>query len=522
MSEKSMNRRSFIQTGAAASLAALAGVRCQPARRRLNILFIMSDDHAAQAVSCYDGRINRTPNIDRIAGEGARFINSFCTNAICAPGRASLLTGKYSHINGQIDNNVTFDGGQPTFPKLLQATGYETALVGKWHLKSDPTGFDYWNIVPDQGHYYNPDFIEMGVQSRREGYATDLTTDFALEWLKQRQGEKPFCLLLHHKAPHRNWMPAPRHYTLYRNTRFPVPDNFFDDYAGRSAAAREQEMEIARHMLLCYDLKMPLTPEELAAPGGANDDRMWRDGYERMTPGQRRAWDAAYQPVIDDFRARKPEGGELALWKYQRYLEDYLATIAAVDENIGRVLDYLDAAGLSEDTLVVYTSDNGFFLGEHGWFDKRFMYEESLRTPLVMRYPRAIVPGRLPEEMVLNIDLAPTFLDYAGAAVPAEIQGASLRPLLAGRAPAGWRQSIYYHYYEHPGWHMVKKHYGVRTQRYKLIHFYDDIDAWEFYDLQEDPREIHNLYGDPASASIIAELKTELQRLRAYYREPRV
>jgi len=520
MSDRTMNRRHFVQVGAGASLAALAGVRCWSARRRPNILFIMSDDHACQAVGCYNSRINRTPNIDRIAAEGVRFSNSFCTNAICAPGRATLLTGKYSHMNGQIDNKVTFDGSQPTFIKMLQAAGYETALVGKWHLKSNPTGFDYWNILPDQGHYYNPDFIEMGVQSRRMGYVTDLTTDFALGWLDQRKGDKPFCLLLHHKAPHRNWMPAPRHYTLNRNTRFPVPENFFDDYSGRSAAAREQEMEIARHMLLCYDLKIPLTPVELATPEGKSDQPIWRSSYERLTLEQRQGWNAAYQPIIDDFRSRSLKGRELALWKYQRYLEDYTATVAAVDENIGRVLDYLDTAGLRQDTLVIYPSDNGFFLGEHGWFDKRFMYEESLRTPLVIRYPRGIAPGRLCEEMALNIDLAPTFLDYAGVAIPEEIQGESLRPVLSGQPPTHWRQSFYYHYYEHPAVHMVKRHYGVRTPRWKLIHFYDDIDAWELYDLQKDPREMHNLYGDPACTSIIAELQAELQRLARHYKDP--
>ena len=519
MTDHGMNRRRFIQLGSVASAAALAGVRCGRTRRRPNILFIMSDDHAWQAISSYDGRYNQTPHIDRIGREGVRFENSFCTNSICAPSRATLLTGQYSHRNGQIDNAQTFDGAQVTFPKLLQSAGYETALVGKWHLKSDPTGFDYWNVVPDQGHYYNPDFIEMGSPVRREGYATDLITTMALDWLTGRGGDRPFCLLLHHKAPHRNWLPAPRHLQLYRGVRFPVPDNYFDDYAGR-AAASQQEMEIARDLMLHYDLKIPLLPHEAATAAGKTDEAYWRSGFERMTPEQRAAWESAYAPVIADFRARQPQGRELALWKYQRYMEDYLATIAGVDENVGRVLDYLDATGQSQDTLVVYTSDNGFYLGEHGWFDKRFMYEESLRIPLLVRYPREIAPVVNRTGMVLNVDFAPTFLDYAGVEPPAAMQGASLRPILAGSRPGSWRDSIYYHYYEYPGVHSVKRHYGVRTRRYKLIHFYADIDAWELYDLEQDPHEMHNLYHEPALARIAGDLKAELQRLQEFYQDP--
>lgn len=519
MTQTSMHRRAFMQLSATAALAAAAGVNCHSNRRRPNILFIMSDDHAFQALSCYNGQLNETRQIDRIAQEGVRFEQSFCTNAICAPGRATLLTGKYSHMNGQIDNRVSFDGSQVTFPKLLQSSGYQTALIGKWHLKSDPTGFDYWNILPDQGSYYNPDFIEMGVQSRRSGYVTDLTTDYALEWLKARKPNQPFCLLLHHKAPHRNWMPPTRYLPLLHYRQFPVPDTFFDDYATRSDAARQQEMEISRHMMLQYDLKMPPLQENAQSAQGRRDQDYWRGDYERMTPEQRQAWDAGYQPVIEDFQARKPEGRELALWKYQRYMEDYIATVTAVDENVGRVLDYLDDAGLTEDTLIVYTSDNGFYLGEHGWFDKRFMYEESLRIPVLMRYPREIKSTVNGDDIVLNIDFAPTFLDYAGLQAPAGMQGQSLRSILSGHTPKDWRQSMYYHYYEYPGWHAVKRHYGVRTRRYKLIHFYHDIDAWELYDLRKDPHEMNNVYGDPIYQTVIPELRAELKRLQEFYQD---
>ncbi len=490
-----------------------------------NIIFIMSDDHANRAISVYDTSLIKTPNIDRIAREGVLFTNSFVTNSICAPSRAVLLTGKYSHLNGLRDNRDEFDGSQLTFPKLLQQAGYTTAIVGKWHLKTAPTGFDYWNILIDQGQYYNPMMVELGDTLQYTGYTTDIITDLAIRTIEQRQAGKPFCLLYHHKAPHRNWMPDTSHLDLYADVDIPMPENFWDDYSGRSAAASEQDMRI-EDMFMSMDMK--LMPSDFGGtdPGSggrtsSNFDptRNWLANYERMTPGQRAAWDAHYDKMRAEFREQRPTGRALVEWKYQRYMKDYLRCIVSVDDNIGRLLDYLDRNGLAENTLIVYTSDQGFYLGEHGWYDKRFMYEESLRMPLVMRYPAAVPAGQLVDEMVLNLDFAPTLLDFAGLPVPASFQGRSFRPLVdGGEAPADWRKSMYYHYYEYPhGWHYVKKHYGVRTQRYKLIHFYDDIDAWELYDLQQDPHEMNNLYGDPAYQEIVDELKAELARLREQY-----
>jgi len=456
----------------------------------------MADDHAAQAIGCYGSRLNQTSHIDRIAREGVRFDNCFCTNGICAPSRAAILTGKYSHLNGVRDNAHVFDGSQETFPKLLQAAGYETALIGKWHLQSDPTGFDHWSILPDQGEYYNPDLIEMGTTKRRLGYVTDILTDLAVDFFEARKNSsRPFLLMLHHKAPHRNWQPAARHMTLYDNAKFPEPPTLFDDYATRSRAAAEQEMTIRNHMTLESDLKLGPPPE-------------------RLDEAQKRAWEAAFGPKREAFRKAGLSGDALVRWKYRRYLQDYLGCVAAVDESIGRVLDGLDQTGLAPNTLVIYTSDQGFFLGEHGWFDKRFMYEEALRMPLLMRLPGRIPPGLVNKDMLTNVDFAPTFLDGAGLKKPPAMQGRSFLPLATAQRVSGWPESIYYHYYEFPDVHMVKRHYGVRTKRYKLIHFYYDIDAWELYDLARDPRELHNVYADPAYAKVRRDLKDELLRLQ--------
>lgn len=483
--------------------------------KRPNILFIMTDDHAFQAMSCYNGKLNQTPNLDRIANEGVIFTNSFVTNSICAPSRAVLLTGKHSHMNGQINNSVTFDGSQQTLPKLLQQAGYRTALIGKWHLKSDPTGFDFWKVLIGQGPYYNPVFNEMGERKQVEGYTTNLITDISIEWLEKHDKSIPFCLLVHHKAPHRTWMPDSIHFDLYDDTTFPIPDNFYDEYENRQAAA-EQKMHIFRDMDLVYDLKMLDKEGEIQTK--------YRRGFERthnsLTPEQRVAWDREYVPLIEEFKKANLEGKELAEWKYQRYMTDYLRCIASVDENMGRLLDYLDKTSLTENTLVVYTSDQGFYLGEHGWFDKRFMYEESLRTPLVMRLPKGFQrQGEIPE-MVQNIDYAPTFLDFAGIEIPVDIQGESLKPLLNRKKPLkNWRNSIYYHYYEFPNEHMAKRHYGIRTGQHKLIHFYNDIDKWELYDLQEDPGEMNNLYGQPEYNEVIIELKKQLEVLQEKYQD---
>ncbi len=519
------NRRDFLKTiGAGSLLISFPGLNISCSRygrkKRPNIIFIMSDDHAYQAIGCYGSRINSTPNIDRLARDGVRFVQSFCTNSICAPSRAVMLTGKYSHINGVINNSVKFEQDQQTFPMLLQKSGYQTALFGKWHLKSTPRGFDYWKILQGQGHYYNPDFIEMGERKRCSGYVTDLITDDCLKWLKNRKSKKPFCVLLHHKAPHRNWMPGPNHLHLYEDRKIPLPDTFFDDYRTRSDAARQQEMRVADNLFMAYDLKV--TPEKKNTPLTDKekiDISYWNSVYGRMNESQRSAWDAAYGPRNRLFRMAGLRGTDLQIWMYQRYIKDYLRCVASVDDNIGRVLDYLDESGLRDDTVVIYTSDQGFYLGEHGWFDKRFMYEESLRIPLIIRYPCEVEPGVNEKDMVLNLDFAPTILDFAGVKIPDDIQGESIRSILRGETPANWRQSIYYHYFEYPAVHSVKRHYGIRTHRYKLIHFYFDIDAWELYDLEKDPQELHNLYNDKRYSGVVEKLKEELNRLREKYKD---
>jgi arylsulfatase A-like enzyme len=476
----------------------------------------MSDDHSYQTISAYDKRFIKTPNIDRIAKDGVIFRNSFVGNSICAPSRATMLTGKHTHINGQINNDVVFDGTQQTFPKLLQKSGYQTALIGKWHLKSDPTGFDYWNILPGQGKYYNPDFIEMGTQKQIEGYVTTITTDLAINWLdKQRDKTKPFCLLLHNKAPHRVWEPDTMYLDDFEDVEIPLPDNFFDTYEGRQAAA-EQHLSIrSKDMDLCYDLKMTDKEGEVETrfQPSVNDHTL------RMNAKQKEAWNKHYNPIIEDFKKQNLSGEELYKWKYQRYMKDYLSCIKSVDENIGRVLDYLEKNGQLDNTLVVYTSDQGFYMGEHGWFDKRFMYEESFRTPLVMHLPKAYDRRGDITELVQNIDYAPTFLDIANVKIPEAIQGKSLKPLFTENNSVEWRKALYYHYYEFPNEHMVKRHYGIRTDRYKLIHFYDDIDVWELYDLQNDPKEMENLYEKESYLPIINELKEELKLLQEEYQD---
>jgi len=500
-----------------ASLIAAAGVlaACAPSPgvedSPPNILLIIADDHAYQAIGAYGSVLNETPNIDRIANAGIRFDRALVTNSICAPARAVILTGKYSHVNGVLDNVDDFDGSQPTFPKLLQAAGYQTAAFGKWHLKSEPTGFDEWEVLPGQGHYYNPDFRTAAGVVRREGYVTDITTDLALDWLRSgRNDTQPFFVWLGQKAPHRNWMPGPEHLTTYAETTFPEPATLFDDYSGRAPGAATQEMEIDRHMTLMYDLKLrPAGPRTLDW-----ERSFWTGMEERMTDAQMAPWDAAYGERNAAFAASPPEGDELVRWKYNEYLKDYLRTIASVDDNVGRVLDYLDESGLADNTLVIYTSDQGFYLGEHGWFDKRWIYEESLRAPLLMRWPGRIEAGRATTALAANLDLAPTFLEIAGAPVPDDLQGRSLAPLLDDEPDASPRDSFYYHYYESEGPHAVPVHYGVVTDRYKLIR-YPELDEWELFDLEADPHELTNRYADPALAEVRSGLAAELNRLRA-------
>ncbi|OWK44418.1 sulfatase [Fimbriiglobus ruber] len=469
-----------------------------------NIVFIFSDDHAYQAVSAYGHpfKLLDTPNIDRIAKGGMRFDRCLVPNSICGPSRATVMTGKYSHANGFYNNeNSRFDGTQVTFPKLLKAAGYQTAVVGKWHLVSDPTGFDYWHILPGQGVYYNPPMIRNGERVKHEGYTTDLITDFSLDWLKNRDKSKPFLLMCQHKAPHREWSPALRHLGHDKDRKYPEPDTLFDDYAGRGRAEHGQDMTIAKTMTP-HDNKLT-TP-----PAG-------------MTPAQKKEWDAYYTPRNDAFRAAKLEGKDLVRWKYQRYLHDYLGCVKAVDEGVGKLLDYLDQEKLADNTIVVYSSDQGFYLGEHGWFDKRWIFEESLRTPLVVRWPGVIKPGSVNADMVSNLDFAPTFLDAAGLSIPDGVHGHNLKPIFKGEKPADWRKSFYYHYYENPGPHNVERHYGVVTDRYKLVKFYASVEPyWEMFDLKTDPKEMTSVYGKAEYAEIQKELETELARLRRELKVP--
>lgn len=491
--------------------------------KRPNIIYIMSDDHAFQAISAYDhplGKIAPTPNIDRIASSGMLFDNAYCANSISGPSRACVMTGKHSHANGFMSNNEDeFDGSQLTLPKVLGANGYKTAIVGKWHLGSNPTGFDFWSIHVDQGEYNNPRFIEMGDTTKRVGYATDLTADYGLEWIdKQKDGDAPFFLMLHFKAPHRNWIPAERHYQLFENTVFPEPETLFDDYSTRGKATEMQMMTIDRHMFAGYDLKLS---------NGPNSDTWINDGiapsFGNMTDEEKARYVATYRDGNNKFYADKPQGDDLVRWKYQRYMRDYCATIAAIDENVGRVLDYLKANGLDENTIVVYTSDQGFYLGEHGWYDKRFMYEESMRMPLMMMYPKAIAAHGETTKLVQNIDFAPTLIDFAGAKIPTEMQGESFKSLLTGGKYD--RKSLYYRYYEtKKDLHNVMKHLGVKQERYKLICFFDNTKAdsyhyWELYDLQNDPRELNNIYGKVGMEKITKSLKGEIIRLAAQYND---
>ena len=488
-----------------------------------NILFIMTDDHAQQAISSYGSSLIRTPNIDRLAQEGALFENSFVTNSICAPSRAVLLTGKYSHLNGVRDNRDTFDGSQPTLPKLLQRAGYYTAIVGKWHLKTEPTGFDYWNILLGQGQYYNPRMAKMGDTLQYHGYSTTITTDLALEVLQNRPKDKPFCLLYQHKAPHRNFMPEPQYFSAWADEAIPLPATFYDDYKNRPAA-EEADMRVA-DMYMGFDMKlMPEDYEGYPEGSGGNADfdvsESWKNTIEGLSPGQRAEWDKHYNTIRREFREQQLTGKALAEWKFQRYIKDYLRCILSVDAQIGRVLNYLEEAGLAENTIVVYTSDQGFYLGEHGWYDKRFMYEQSLRTPLLIRYPGAIPAGSRIAAMALNLDLAPTLLDFAGAPIPESMQGRSMKPLLENGKARRWRKAIYYHYYEYPhGWHKVRPHYGIRTERYKLIHFYNEPAYWELYDLEKDPDELNNLYGQPGYEKRAGKLKLQLEALRKQYKD---
>ena len=513
----------------AVSVLSIVLLSCQTSTKapqeRPNILFIMSDDHAYQAISAYSDHLIQTPNIDRIATQGMLFTNACVTNSICAPSRATILTGKHTHIHGKIDNRMPFDTAQITFPQLFRQAGYETAMFGKLHFGNNPKGVDNFMILPGQGSYISPRFITPTGDTTITGYVTDIITDLTINWLdKKRDPDKPFLMMYLHKAPHRAWWPSPEKFEQFSRRTFPEPGTLFDDYENRGTAAMTAEMSIM-DLLLSYDNKV--LPKAIEEAGISNDDPRnreyfeWAD-YSRMSETQR----SLYQPILDsisrDFKSRWPTMNleEKMRWKYQRYMQDYLACISSVDDNVGRILDYLDESGLAENTMVVYTSDQGFYLGEHGWFDKRFVYEESFKTPLLIRWPKEITPGSTSDEMVQNLDFAQTLLEAAQIEAPDDVQGKSLIPLLKGDTSQWDREAVYYHYYEYPdGEHMVKRHYAIVTREYKLVHFYYDVDEWELYDRKKDPQEMKNVYHDPAYADIVARLHEELNALRIQYND---
>lgn len=489
-------------------LLALLGVLCAgqafaAAPSKPNIVHIYCDDYAYQAISAYGEarKLLATPNIDRIAKAGMRFDRCLVANSICGPARATILTGTYNHINGFVNNaGLRFDSAQTTFPKLLQKSGYQTAMVGKWHLGTDPTGFNFWQILPGQGIYYNPAMIRNGEQIKTSGYVTDIITDASLEWLQKRDKSKPFLLMMQHKAPHREWSPALRHLNSDQDRVYPEPPTLFDDYSGRGIAEHDQDMTIAKTFTE-RDAKLVPPPS--------------------LTPEQLKEWNAYYEPRNAKFRAANLQGKELVRWRYQRYMHDYLATLRAVDESVGRLLDYLDQEGLANSTVVVFSSDQGFYLGEHGWFDKRWIFEESVRTPFIVRWPGVTKPGTTNKDLVANIDFAETYLEIAGLPAPAEMQGRSMVPILRGQTPADWRKAFYYQYYEWPSPHHVRPHYGVVTDRYKLVRFYGTgDDYWELFDLQKDPHELKSVYDDPSYAATKAQLEQEIARLRRELKVP--
>ena len=486
--------------------------------RRPNIILIFSDDHALRAVSAYGDALIETPGIDRIADEGMLFRHATVTNSICGPSRAALLTGKFSHLNGIFANGERFDGSQPTLPKYLQAHGYETAIIGKWHLGSEPTGFDHWDVLPGQGSYFQPTFISERGKTVYGGYVTDVIGRKTIDWLEhQRSGDRPFFLMSQHKAPHRGWMPPVRHLNLYVDEDFPEPDTLFDTYEGRASGAARQEMTLARHFTF-VDLKIMPDANDLAVRADRTPaENGWRRALARLTPEQRQAYREALAERNRPFAGLSRDSDDWVRYTYQRYMQDYLAVITAMDENIARLLDHLDSSGLAENTIVIYTSDQGFYLGEHGWYDKRWMYEESLHTPLVIRWPGVTPQGSETGALIQNIDIAPTLLEAAGVPVPDDMQGESFVPFLRGEEPDGWRDAIYYHYYEGPpAVHAVARHYGVRSERYKLIHYYD-LDEWELFDLERDPNEMQSVYGDPGYVDVQAEMLERLRELREQY-----
>lgn len=505
-------------------LSACGGGQQKAAVKPLNIIHIMTDDHSFQTISAYGHPISRlapTPNIDRLASEGVLFRKAFVENSLSTPSRACLMTGLYSHQNGQRQLGKGIDTTKVFFSELLHDAGYQTGVVGKWHMQCEPKGFDYYHVLWDQGDYYNPAFKSPesnGKYIKEEGYATTLTTDHAIRFLENREQEKPFCLLVHHKAPHRNWMPEPKYLDLYEDVEFPFPETFYDDYSTRCEAAHNQEMRIDDDMTLIYDLKVSELKNVEAYKNEPNSKGLFAS-LDRMTEEQREAWMAAYGPSNEKFIKQNLKGDDLLKWKYQRYLRDYLRCIKSIDDEVGRLIAYLEKEGLMDNTIIVYTSDQGFYMGEHGWFDKRFMYEESFRTPLIIRHPNTStdMKGTECDLLVQNIDYAPTYLATANIEAPKEMSGASLLPILNGNKPANWRKYLYYHYYDFPAVHQVQRHDGVRDDRYKLIHFYGEkgeVNCNELYDLQNDPNELQNLYGNTNHTETQNRLQKQLDSFR--------
>ena len=491
------------------------------ADQKPNIVFIFSDDHAPHAIGAYNGwlkSVNPTPRIDQLANQGMLFEKSFCTNSICGPSRAVIMTGKHSHKNGFMNNGNSFNWNQQTFPKILRKAGYTTALYGKSHLKGNPKGFDDWKVLPGQGDYYNPDLITPKGRVRIDGHCTDVVTDLAVEWLKTgRDKTKPFMLMVQHKAPHRNWMPALRHLPLYDDIKIPEPTTLFDKWEDNAPPARHQELEIDRHMDINYDLFLDLTADYEGAPSQKRQDRSaWRN-MKKMTKDQLSSWRAFYGPRDKAFHEANLSGKELVRWKFQRYAKNYLRCVRGVDDSVGKIQDTLKNLKLDENTVVIYSSDQGFYIGDHGWYDKRWMYEESLMMPLIVKWPGVTKAGSRSKQMVQNLDYAQTFLQMAGANIPANMQGKSLVPILKNGRAENWRDSIYYHYYEYPSVHMIPRHYGIRTERYKLIHFYQFGNEWEMYDLKEDPDELTNIYGKADKKSLQKDLKEQLGAIRKFY-----
>jgi arylsulfatase A-like enzyme len=510
-----MNRHNFwFKLSLGYTFLLLTSLFANAQTKKPNVIVIVSDDHAYQAVSAYGSKLIQTPNIDRIAKEGMLMKEAAVTNSVCSPSRAVLLTGKYSHMNGMKDNGTYFNGAQQTLPKIYKANGYRTAIVGKWHLFSTPTGFDYWNILPDQGNYYNPKFIKNGKDTAYTGYVTDVITDMALDWIGKNDTDAPFFLMLHHKAPHRNVMPPLKYLDKFNDRKFPLPSNFYDDYAGRKAL-QIQQVTMKDHLDIRYDSKIPcdtcpINPINNWAPAE------YRREIERLTPAERKIWDAAFEKEYAIFKTLKTKN-EIVRFQFQRYMEDYLRVVNSLDDNIGRVLTYLDDHHLAENTIVIYLSDQGFYLGEHGLYDKRFMYTESFRTPMMIRYPDGFKGNQKTSSYVLNLDVAPTLLDLSGITIPQDMQGSSMKKLLVTGKDKDWRDEVYYHYYEKS--FGLTRHYGIKTTRYKLIHFYDPVNSWELYDLKKDPKEMHNLYDDPTYQTIIATLKEHLKALQVKYKD---